>query len=372
KAFLEGIYEKLKKDLTPEEIKKLDESQKKWNHWWAGRRYRKACCKAYIKQERNAIEAFFTELISTDPGKIKVVNGLVTIEGSGLKPRRIPNVTNKKELDAYLEKINLYKKKFSEFMEELFGFEFYDKKSPLAGQMKPNITKEKLYDVKAMEFLAEIGLIKKQDLPEADLITECAEIRQRTVTIPNIAKKLREKGLDNLAEVLETWITEQSKESSRNMEMIVGGEYIRKNTLTLGQLFNRLGIKNGKLEELMGKTVKEVLEILLGKDKLKDLGTKVHDVDKMDPEQRYKKLFDGKLLVNFAENIIKNNINKLDTTRPTFIKYSGMVINLFTTVITCTVLNLAYPRVVAKFWPDLLSEDEKKQAEARKGGNKSC
>lgn len=76
----------------------------------------------------------------------------------------------------------------------------------------------------------------------------------------------------------------------------------------------------------------------------------------------------------FAKGLLNNKLSRIDKDFKNFKGYANVFFNLFTTAITCTILNWAYPKIIEKFYPELLKPDEpaeqKKQPEIKKGGNK--
>lgn len=76
----------------------------------------------------------------------------------------------------------------------------------------------------------------------------------------------------------------------------------------------------------------------------------------------------------FAKGLLNNKLSRIDKDFKNFKGYTGIFFNLFTTAITCTILNWAYPIIIEKFYPELLKPDEpgeqKQKSEVQKGGNK--
>lgn len=76
---------------------------------------------------------------------------------------------------------------------------------------------------------------------------------------------------------------------------------------------------------------------------------------------------------NFAKDLLKNKLSRMGNDFKNFKGYTNIFFNLFTTAITCTILNWAYPRIIERFLPDLMpgkSSQQAKQPTVQKGGNK--
>ncbi|MDD3436111.1 MAG: hypothetical protein PHC64_03055 [Candidatus Gastranaerophilales bacterium] len=395
---------------------KLQASKDNFNHWWKGRAYRKACCQNYIEQEQKTIQEFFTALITTPFKEIEIVNGLVSIEGSGLEPRKIPNITNKTELTELVKKINLHELTFRDFMKEHFKFNF-----DRHGALQPHSVNSKLKSVKAMEFLRRLGICGKDNrFSESILSRTLDEIRGEKPK-----KVLREN-------IVPTTFVEPaspahiidaiSAHTVRLTQGQVGGEIVEKETMLLSHLLHRLGYIDAEsgstktLQEMMDKSVHAVLTelqkklgstILEGKETITETveipiesstistdtsirGSVRRVVDNIveraksvlssstekKPEvqtvtRERAKMISDMQMSDFAKNIMGDTINKTESYFKNFKGYVGILSNLVIVSITCTVLNWAYPRIVAKLFPNLLKNDKKaQQPEAQKGGNK--
>lgn len=316
---------------------------------------------------KNAVHAerldFFSKLISENPENIKFdeKSKIITIKGKDIQEGhkiRVPNFENEKELKEYLKENNFYNIKLRNLMENRFGFEFYgEKDGVLNGKLKPDITKSKLSETNAMEFFRESGLIEPDKVNEDDL-RKMLSIHQQQRNVDVIEKEIFEEyhlksgGGEKLLEVF-------GKTANRIAQMLVGEKIGKTDTITIGQCFHQLRYKqnDGSLQELMDKPVAKALMELKGRFKGKLDGFN----DKADLE-------------DFSKNYLKKLAGRLEKNAKNYKNYTGIFFNLFTTAVTCTVLNYAYPRIVDKYWPELSEKNRKAKKqedfEFQKGGNK--
>lgn len=326
--------------------------------------YKSACFKfGYMKKVKDQRLDLFTNLLVENPANIKIdsANNIVVgsknlQEGHLLK---VPNLGTQEELNKYIDENSLHKIKFRDFMKQHFKFEFFaEKDGELGGKFKPYTINTELGNIKALDFLKEVGLIEDGKVTENELRKTLAAFQQsrNENTLKNDVFRegvLKPDGAMKMQEVA-------GKISSRITEMTVGEEIGHEKSISLGQLLHQLQIKpsNGKLQELMDMNMTESLEKFNGllKGKLKGFNKNAD-------------------LKYFAKNLVKNSAARMSQDAGTHKFYVGIVINLFTTAITCTALNWAYPRFVDTFFPSLTkdkkdSQNQPKPIETKEGGNK--
>jgi len=321
--------------------------------------YLRECFKqGYSKQVSDQRTALFTTLISQEPTKIKVdAAGNIMMGDKNLQEGhllKVPNFNTQPQLDEYIEKNSLHNRTLGELMSEKFKFEFFED-----GTYKTGINDKHLSETKALDFLEEIGLIEEKSVTETELKEILLKYRQNLhreeyAKIHGISLEKAEQALNLIG-----------SDTSRNIQMTVGEDIGKAKSISLGQFFHQLGYKtsDGSLQEFMGKHMSESL---------------------MD----FQKIFAGKLkgindkteLKDFAKNFIKRTAGRMSKDAGTHKFYVGIVTNLFTTAITCTILNWTYPRLVEALFPSLVKPGAKpippgppelqKQIEAKKGGNK--
>lgn len=333
--------------------------------------YRNACFKqGYVKKIQEQRAEFFTNIISADiikePDCIKVNGDVISINGKDLQIGhiiKVPNLNTQSDLDAYVQKNSLYNNTLGDFMKEKFKFEFFED-GETGDKYKLHINDKKLSETKAIDFLEEIGLIEKGSVSESEL-KEILQKHRQNKHSPEYAKA-HGISLENAKNGLGI----VGSDTSRNIQMTVGEEIGKAKSISLGHLFHQLGYKtsDGKLQKLM-------------------------DMNMSDALIKFKEIFEGKLkgidekteLKDFAKNIIKKTAASAGENAKNHKFYVGIVINLFTTAVTCTALNWAYPRFVETFFPKLAKSDNKPKftehsklteppkmpvkIEAQKGGN---
>lgn len=326
-------------------------------------KYKRACYKqGYTKKVQDQRIELFTTLISEKPQNIKIddskniVIGNTNLQNGHLM--KAPNLNSQNDLDKYIEKNSLYNRTLGDLMKEKFKFEFYED-AEVGDKYKTHINDKKLSSTKALDFLEEMGLIEEGSVSETELKEILMKYRQ------NSHKEELAKALNGSTEKAGTVFNIVGSDTSRNIQMTVGEDLGKAKSISLGQFFHVLGYKveNGQLQKLMDSKMSVALLRFkdIFKDKLKGINSKT--------ELKY-----------FAKNLIKKSVSKMNTDAKTHKFYIGIVINLFTTAVTCTILNWAYPRFVETFFPKLAKSGTKqkqsappeipKQIEFQKGGNK--
>lgn len=298
---------------------------------------------------------FFTTLITEDPKNITfdeaskaiMVNGKDIQAGQKI---RVPGFETKAALDKYLRANNFHNRKFGDFLKERFGFEFYPN-----GELKPRVTETKLSTVKAMDFLKEIGLI--DDKVNETSLRKMLGYFQQSRKIPNTAHIFRNAKLDpeapgQLLEII-------GKLQTRNTQVYVGEEFGKAKTTTLGQFLHQLEISltpekpnERSLEMVTKKSMNETLSDF----KRILAGSQLDGFEK------------GAGINNYAKNMLKTSAKRMESYASNYKGYTGIIFNLVTTAVACTILNWAYPRIMERFFPHLTKSD--KQPDAAKGGNK--
>lgn len=345
--YLKGLFNKAKKGKTGTELNnflkglnpELDVDVKApTGSEKPSKAYLKACKEAFIKAKQNERKAIFTTLISENPKNLKIENGVITRKSDGTEVGRgIPNLNTEPELTKYLDENNIHNVKLSKFLKDEFNFEFYED-----GSFKPYTLNKKLSEIKAKDFLEQLGFAERDKIDSTELRTALQSIRQEK---PENVRALQDAIPGAKAEAFKVI----GKDTTRNIQMASGEELGKADSASLGHFFHQLDyrVKNGKLQELSDMKLSEVFDILKTNFKGKISG------------------IDGKtVLKDFGKNIINNKANKVQSHFGTFKKYAGLALNLPVTVLSCTILNWAYPRFVELAFPSLVKDD------APKGGNK--
>jgi len=349
-----GYHESIDLRMKPNESY-LKYLHKKYKGMLNGEKYN---LKDFIDTKQKERTNLFTSLISENPAHIKIEEGTGAI--SVLKNgkhvelgRNITNLGTQAELDRYLQKHNLYNVKFSDFMRDEFKFEFFND-----GGIKPHTINKKLGSVKTIDFLRQLGIVTKKDFSESDLHEFISRARQnaKAVDVIKHAHKsgaLQATGAAELAE-------EISKTATRVVQTVVGENVAKTEAHTLGQFFERFDYHGARLQELMDSSMVTVLNEM--KEYFQESGMKKFDANAT--------------IQDFAKNLMHNRIAKTESYFKGFKLFAGIGFNLFTTAVTCTALNWAYPRIIERFFPSLVKDDipndksKTQQSEIKKGGNK--
>lgn len=293
----------------------------------------------------------FSQLMAEDPD-------ILTADGSTIKRRKddlqvhhkikVTGLSSEPELTKYLNTNNFHKRSFGDFMKKSFGFDFYGAKDALSGEMKSNIAETKLSEIKAMDFLEEIGLVEEGKVKESEL-RKVLNVFQQSEASDDFA---RASGRDkaNAEKMLEI----EGKLGTRSMQVNMGEEFGKAKNTTLGQLFHQLGYYTSK-DNAEDKTLRDLM-----KKPMKDVLTELAQYFK----GKTKGFNDTATLADFAKNMIKKSAKRMSSYSDNHKFYVNIAFNLITTMISCSALNWAYPRFIDAFRPDLAGKDEKK------GGNK--
>lgn len=348
--------EKFVEKWTPED---LDKKAKKDGSFMEKRRFQKACREKYVKNEQENAKKIFTTLISENPKDITINENQEILLNGKKFAEKIPNMATKEQLEDYLNKNSLYKKSFGDFMKENLGFEFY-----ADHELKPDTTKTKLIDTKAIEFLRSIGFTPKKDgFGESELVKAMGILRDTDQTIGQLEEAYS--GCSSKPDFIKL-SNAHGQQSASATKALMGEKAADAESYTLNQLFHRLGYegvdKQGKniLQEKMKKPTSDILtEIAV---KLKRAAAESKD------GKDVAKYLENKTLSDFAKNIMNGKVEKMATHFKTFKGYFGILSNLFIVAATCTVLNWVYPRLVERLFPRLVKTDE--SSDVQKGGNK--
>lgn len=389
----EGYIENIDLRLKPDDKIYLKSKFKKDNNIWLFmNKEEKAKFKEEAKKIQEARIKLFAKLFGEKPENIKINKNTKEIylasNPTEILGKNIPGFNEQEDLNNYTNNNSLRKIKVKNFLREKFGFEF-----DADGILKPNITDNKLSNILASDFLHEMGIIKKGSIDKETFIQNLAEIRQEEKTIKEIHKLLSENNGKNIQDEIVKTLKEElnlpeekakefaqkfeigetkvkdfvrsiMKEVSRIVQTSGGETHSKADTLTIGQFFGRIGIKNKPL-------TKEEL-----KADYKELQT-IMDMDMIQAIEFLNKKFSGKVkgfeigeekqakLLEKAVLLITENKAKLKSSNyGNFNKYVNLVLNLPMTAITCYVLNWAYPRIMDKYFPNLSKNTQ------LKGGNK--
>lgn len=322
---------------------------------------KRICLKNYVKGVNDERIEVFSKLISEeDPKNIKVnKNGIIEINGKEIEVKdgkgtklfkdKIPNLQTQAELDEYLKKNNLNSRTFADFMKNEFKVEFHED-----GSLKLYSMEKKLSEIKALDFLEQLGLFEKDKINETELHRALMALRQKNKTIEKVGDEfssgvLKNNNAGKLVEAL-------GQDETRNGQLLVGEVNGKSRTITLGQMFHHLGIRGEKLQELMNDNMGKVLKDF-SMEHLKEL--KIDDGKDANGKTILKNLYTKFELTTFSTNILKRMAKTLTTNAGNHKFWIGILTNLVTTAITCTILNWAYPRIVEKVAPSLLKKDNK-------------
>lgn len=274
--------------------------------------------------------------------------------------RDIPRITSIAELKAYISKHSIYKRSFGEFMSENFGFEFYSN----GKSIKPDSTLKKLSDVNIKNFLESIGLNKKVEANNIRKVIGTAYQGKLVTELHNVFNEEKgNKEFGTLADVI-------SKMIHRAIQNETGEKNSKNINASLNQFIDRTGfldqftpaninaegfreeeLKLIQLQELMDSPVAKVMDSLKSTFEKNGLGELFKEEKGIEGiTGRYVKKLTSVLTENFK------NTSKL---------YS-LLVAMVITMGTCAVLNWAYPRIIEKFFPQLLVKD--KPSDAKKGG----
>lgn len=325
--------------------------------------YKKALLSGYVKKQQEKRLNIFTQLISAKPNTIKIQDGVITIAGKAINKdsktgivERIPKMETQEELNKFLTEQNLHSRTMGDFMSKKFKFELYGPEDGtiLNGKFKPEIIKESLQKVTAMDYLRNLGIID-DSVTEAELLKTILTDRQ-IKHAKDYAKALHISEDDAIrAEAI------MGQDTSRNIQMARGEIEGKKETLGLGQFFHQIGYKveDGSLQKLMdsnmAKGMEDLKTLFTGKKKIDgkvvDALTGFKETDKL-PE--------------IAKRMLKKYSDEIGKLAGNNKKFTGAFFNLFITGTSCTVLNWVYPRFMAKFRPNLCPQPAES---AKKGGN---
>lgn len=329
-----GFFARIGKFLSGEENPKLDK---------------------FIADVQKERMDFFTALVTEDPKDIVFDEALKTIriKGEDVQAKqkiRVPGFETKEALDKFLQANSFHKKTFGQFLKERFGFEFFPD-----GELKPNIAESRLSNIKAMDFLKEMGLIDDK-VTETELRKALGVLQQsrKIKDVQSIFKgiKMSSKDASHLLEIV-------GKNTTRVTQLYMGEQLGKAKATTMGQFLHHLGISlspEKEMEESLQDLIKQPMQ-----EVLEGLG----DFFKRFKVEGFKE--DAKLN-HFTKNILKNSTKRMESYAANYKGYTGIIFNLFTTAAACTILNWAYPRVMERFFPELITAGKKPEAE--KGGNK--
>lgn len=307
-----------------------------------------------VKKERLEV---FTKLLSEDPATIKfdektkaiMINGKDIQKGHLL---RVPGFETQEALDKYVNKNNFQRRTLGNFLEEKFGFEF----SP-NGELKPRMTDSKLSNIKAMDFLTEIGLVDDK-VTETGIKTTLGKYQQMKKIEPSI-ESWQKIGVKVSEEFAAEQLGIQGKVGTRNLQAYLGEEKGKAKVTTLGQFLHQFDLcwtredsTKKSLQRLTEMPIEEFVEVFKQHFEFFNL-------------EGFEK---GKKIPHFVENMLKNSTKQISENAKNYSKYTGMAFNLITTAISCTILNWAYPRIMERFFPELTKSDKK--PDTVKGGNK--
>lgn len=192
--------------------------------------------------------------------------------------------------------------------------------------LNPDLTKHKLENILAIDFLKELGFSKK----------EAIEKRVRTFLGNNFYRdKIR-------------FDSNERKFIVRTSELFISPTERDKPTITLKYLFKVLDIEDNfyKNHKILDKSIDKFL--LWIKDKLEI------------------PIPDKEFLEKHATQIVDNNMERMSSDFKAYTKMQGIVLSLLTLPFSCSLLNWAYPRIMEKCCPSLCTSN--KTSTNSKGG----
>lgn len=302
----------------------------------------------YIKRVHEERLDFFTRLLSEDPKNIKfdektkaiMVNGKDLQMGQTIK---VPGFETKEALDNYLKANSFHEKTFGDFLKERFDFESFPD-----GELKPHITKSRLSDTKAIDFLKEMGFVD-ETVTETGVRKTLSKIYENK-KLGESTESFKFSSIKLSAETATKQLEIHGKLTARTIQMYLG-EQGKAEVTTMGQLLHPL-LTSKHLNELSKISMHQTFEAF-------------KDIFKSFELEGFK---ENAKASDFAKNILKNSTKRLTEHSKNYQKYAGIGTNLITTGISCYILNWAYPRIMERFFPEL-NTAAKKPNEA-KGGNK--
>lgn len=304
----------------------------------------------YIEDIQKERLDFFTTLLSEDPDNIQfdektkaiMVNGKDLQAGQTI---RVPGFETKEALDKYLEKNSFHNKTFGTFLKERFGFEFFPN-----GELKPNITDFKLSDIKAINFLREMGLVNEK-ATETDVRKTIAKIYESR-KYGESTESFKPSNMKLSSETASKQLEIHGKLTARTVQLYLGEKLGKAEVTTMGQLFHPMGIELEYLNNATKLPLDDTLDAF--KEIFNGMGLKG--------------LKENAKTIDFTKNILKNSTKRMTEHAKNYQKYTGIGFNLITTAVGCTILNWAYPRIMERFFPELTKSDKK--PDTVKGGNK--
>lgn len=284
-------------------------------------KYIKACMEKYAENTHAAREKLFTNLIGANPEDIKLdidpktKESIISItkktaENVAEKPeeigRNIPKIKTKDDLDKYIDGNNINRKSLKNILTNDYGIETYTE-GVLTGQIKGSSI-ARLKEAKGIDLLKKLGIIGDKVKYDGNVIDDAA------------LKKLL--------------------------------EYTDEGNISALKLLQKSGIDVTKNSDILDYNIKQVIDTVLTKFK-NVAGDKLTISDNS---------------IDFAKHIVKGMKSRIATDAKQFKGFAGIIINLPMTAITCTLLNILYPKFVDAFFPHL-SKKTPVPAEM-KGGNK--
>lgn len=284
----------------------------------------------YYKSIKGGIENFFSRLISEDTKNITFKDGVISITdrsaAGGVLQRKIPNITSRAEFTAYLDANNLHRRSLGSFLHEHFGLHLLED-----GSVKPYAVEKSVRNINALEFIKKLGILGEATYKKDMKAFDGKELGRILFGEdgPDISKM-------NLEELLVKFKILNPENKSLSVDAIAD-------------------LKVSQLRRFMNESMSQILDRFSKpfKNTREDIGPRF-DV--------------GAGIDKFAQNIMKAKNKLLSSDFGIFKFFAGIVFNMFIIMVTCTVLNWMYPRVVKALFPHLVKSDE--PSKDVKGGNK--
>lgn len=306
----------------------------------------------YLKTRYNSIKRHFNNLKGDDKKYFDMVNDgsinntkdfITKFQNNKKFEEAVHEVTLKNEAKELLNIKNpksLRNITLREFLIKNLKFEQdYADKSIL----NPEATEKKLSKMKAMDFLREFGYSSN----------EVNEKSLRTFINNNIYKeKIR-------------FNPNEKKYITRATEMMTTEELKNQEKISLRNLFKVLDIEDDfhARHDILNKKMDE---FLLWLDRNMNIKSAVESASSNKSLKKTVKKIPAERLEQFAKQIAKNTASKASKNYGAYKKIQGITLSLLTLPLSCGLLNWAYPKIMAKCFPNL-SKKPKEQADSKGG-----
>lgn len=358
-------------------------------------------------------------------GKVKILNGEVKQINSDFELTRqgIPKINSIEDFKVYVEKRNIYKRKFGDLMSEGLGFELHPN-----GQIKIDSTFKKISNVNIMDFLNVVGLNANLTADDVRKVIGTAYKEIKLTEVDKEHKGIFEKlsKLVSRLNQIEKGEANSEKINATLNQVLERTEFLKKFNCDIpaAKFAEKTDINKYKKEfgipekteitkrdlvSIYEQALKEKFELKTIKkqgvvDKLKEAISANKDEEEVlfdkllkcteekdikglqlqslmdSPVEKVvtrlkqtfidnglKEKFEKEQSIDIAKRYIKTLHAKLTENFKNTSKFYSLGVAAVITIFACSILNWAYPRIIEKFFPGLLVKD--KPSEAKKGGN---